>query len=319
MKTGRSQVAVIDPMKTLVTGAGGLLGKEFAAVKRDGLEIVGLNRLELDVTNRPSVERAFDAHKPDVVVNCSVILNVDKCEADPELCFGVNRDGVRNLLEVIIETGRPATFVQISSSEVFGRVNDGEFEINGYTEDDDPRPVSNYQKSKAQAEEVVKKICAGNPNSFPRWFVVRAGWLYGQGRPTFVEQFIASLQKPEEMLVISDQWRSPTPANDFVTGLFGLLGGSYRSGIYHIVDEVKPGEATTLDVLEEIKNYLGGSARASFRMVSRKDLFKVPRAPSNVLRNTKLPKLPYWRDSLRRYLQQNRRPSHQPATLGGGR
>lgn len=290
-------------MKILITGADGLLGKEFTIVKREGIEIVGLCHADLDVTDPRSIERAFQKHEPDIVVNSAVILNIDKCENDHALCFGVNRDGVKNLLEVLSRCAKPVTFVQISSSEVFGRVNDGEFKVEGYTENEKPRPVSNYQKSKAEAEEVVRKICSENQRVFKRWFITRAGWLYGRGRPTFVEQFVVSLQKPEEMLVISDQWRSPTSTGDFVKGLLDLLSSQKESGIYHIVSPVKRGEATTLDVLEEIKWHLGVRAKASYKTVSRKDLFKVPRAPSNVILNIKLPPLPYWRESLRKYLQ----------------
>ena len=290
-------------MKILITGADGLLGKEITSAKREGALIVGLSHTDLDVTNPKSIEKALDVHKPDVVINCAVILNVDKCEADQKLCFGVNRDGVKNLLEALLRRAKPVTFVQISSSEVFGRVNDGEFDINGYDENVPPRSASNYQKSKAEAEEVVRQVCSVNRDIFNRWFIVRAGWLYGRGRQTFVEQFAASLQKPEEMLVISDQWRSPTWTGDFVSGLFDLFSSERESGIYHIVSPVKKGEATTLDVLDEIRRFLGARAKATYKMVSRKDLFKVPRAPSNVILNTKLPPLPYWRESLRKYLK----------------
>lgn len=289
-------------MKILVTGAEGLLGKEIVAMKRDGFEVVGTDYSELDVTDLASIKKAFLKERPEVVVNCAVILNVDLCQENPNLCFGVNRDGVSNILKVFKELGKPVIFFQISSSEVFGRVKEGEYQINGYAEDDIPMPVSNYQKSKAEAEKIVTDFARQNPEILPRFYILRAAWLYGKGRRTFVENFLADLQQPKELSVIADQWRSPTWAKHFVDQLFLLLEKNYPNGIYHGVAEVLSGEATTPQVIEEISKFLGpNKVKATIKKVKRDDFFKVPRAPSNVLKNTKLPKLPYWRETLREF------------------
>ncbi|MEK7176664.1 MAG: hypothetical protein AAB704_02495, partial [Patescibacteria group bacterium] len=67
-----------------------------------------------------------------------------------------------------------------------------------------------------------------------------------------------------------------------------------------------PGEATTPQVIEEISKFLGPEkVKATLKEVSRAGFFKVPRSPSNVLKNTKLPKLLYWRDMLQEYLKEN--------------
>ena len=292
-------------MRILVTGANGLLGKEIIAVKRSGFEIVGTDHSELDITDLASIKKAFLKNKPDVVVNCAALVNMDFCEDNPKPCFSVNRDGVANLLQVIKEIGKPVVFVQISSSEVFGRINEGEYKIDGYLEDDEPKPVVNYQKSKAEAEKIVTEFARQNPEILPRSYILRAAWLYGQGRKTFVENFLADLQQPKELSVIAAQWRSPTWTKYFVAQLFLLLEKK-PSGIYHSVAEVLPGEATTPQVIEEISKFLGPEkVKATLKEVSRAGFFKVPRSPSNVLKNTKLPKLLYWRDMLQEYLKEN--------------
>ena len=167
-------------------------------------------------------------------------------------------------------------------------------------------PVSAYQKSKAEAEEVTKEYCEKYPKIFPKFYIVRAGWLFGKGRPTFVEQFSKQLLAGGEVSAVKDQWRTPTWTKYFAQGLLSLVVGQYESGFYHIASEFKPGEATTVQVIEEIRSILGEKAKkATIKLTSRAEVFKVPRAPSNVLKNTKLPKLPYWRDSLKEYLQGN--------------
>src|SRR3989338_148155 len=172
-------------MRILVTGAGGLLGREITARKQSGFEIIGLSHGELDVTNPKSIESALLWHKPDAIVNCAVVVNIDVCEKDGGLCFAVNRDGVANVLTAIKKIGRPTTFVQVSSSEVFGRVKEGEYKIEGYKEDDKPMPVTNYQKSKAEAESIVVEFGGRNPDVLPNWFIFLAAWLYGKATVSF--------------------------------------------------------------------------------------------------------------------------------------
>jgi dTDP-4-dehydrorhamnose reductase len=289
--------------KILVTGANGLLGSELVAYTHPDFEILGLTHDGCDITSPASIERALEAHRPDMVINCAVVVSVDKCENDPALCFGVNRDGVKHVLEAIAASGRPTTFVQISSSEVFGRVKEGEYAIAGYAEDDVPMPVSNYQKSKAEAEQILQDFAVVHHDTLTRWYIARAGWLYGASRRTFVEQFLEKLQQDEPLEVIANQWRSPTWTKHFAQGLFEILETGRESGIYHVTNDAHPGEASTLDVVEELTLYLGlDRVRAPLKLVSRDAIFKIPRAPSNVLKNTKLPKLPHWREALREYL-----------------
>lgn len=293
-------------MKILVTGANGLVGKELTATMRPEFEVVGTTHVELDVTSRDSIQSVLEKHQPEAIVNCAVVINMDLCEENPKLCFSVNRDGVENILETIKTVGKPMQFVQISSSEAFGRVEEGQYKVNGYTEDDELMPVVNYQRSKAEAEKIVTDFAYANPTVIPRFYILRAAWLFGRGRKTFVENFVESLQKPEELVAIEDQWRSPTWTKYFVESLYTLLEKKYPSGIYHGAAEVKPGEATTPDVLQEISKFLGPEkVKAKIKKIGREGFFKIPRSPSNVLLNTKMPKLPYWREQLAEYLALN--------------
>ncbi len=290
-----------------ITGGTGLLGRELTKhFGETGMwNVAPLDRAEVDVTDPGGVDRTIARLKPDTIVNCAVILDVDRCEADPEACFSVNRDGVKNLLTAAGKLEKPPTFVQIGSSEIFGRVKPGEYRIHGYRESDEPKPVSSYQRSKKEAEDALTSFVARNPNTLKHWYIARAGWLYGEGQPTFVDRFATLLQSKEPLTVIKDQWRSPTWTRDFARSLASVLENNLTSGVYHLTAEVKHGEATTMDVIEEIERHLGKkSARPKITFTTQAKFFKVPRAPSNVLLNTKLPKLPYWRDSLAEYLRE---------------
>lgn len=299
-------------MNVTIFGATGLVGSELIAYfSARGHNVIPLSSADCDITNSEDIRRALETHRPELVVNCAVMLDVDECEANPTLCYGVNRDGVKNILNTLndlvtddVMTHNSVTFVQISSSETFGRVHEGEYNPMGYKENDAQKPVSVYQKSKKEAEDIVLAFTREHPQTLKAWYIVRAGWLYGEGRPTFVDRFYTLLQSKEPLKVIKDQWRSPTWTRDFAKGLGELLENDHPSGIYHIVNEVHPGEATTQDVIEELEKYLGPrAAHPPITYVSQQEFFKVPRAPSNVLKNTKLPPLRYWREALREYLK----------------
>ena len=292
-------------MRIAITGADGLLGRALTRHFRtvQNAEVHPLSHADLDVTRPEQARAVFGRLRPDALINCAVIISVDRCEANPELAYAVNRDGVKNLLAAAAALDRPPVFVQISSSEVFGRWAQGTYRRDGYGEDDEPRPDSMYQKTKHEAEGVLAAFAGERPDRLKRWYLCRAAWLYGEGRDTFVEQFLRMLKNREAITVAYDQWRSPTWTRDFTAALAGFVSGNYPNGIYHIANEVAPGEATVMDVLGVIREHLGPQpGEIEIRRVPLREFFKIPRAPSNVLINTKLPKLRPWREALREYL-----------------
>ena len=59
-------------MRTLVTGAAGMLGRDVVRAARAAEhEVVALARADLDVTDAGSVERVLAGHRPGVVINCA--------------------------------------------------------------------------------------------------------------------------------------------------------------------------------------------------------------------------------------------------------
>ena len=81
--------------KILVTGANGLLGQKIIYNLKNRTDVSllacsrGVNRLietngykyiELDITNKNQVQKVISIEKPDAVINCAAMTNVDKCE-----------------------------------------------------------------------------------------------------------------------------------------------------------------------------------------------------------------------------------------------
>ncbi len=197
-------------MKTLITGAAGLLGKALMKVlpgtivpctSRPSPETAGWE--VFDVTDREDVLGAIRAHRPDVVVHCAAIGSVDKVQVDFKSGLAVNMHGT----SYVIEGARKvkAKLVMVSTNAVFDGRNPP------YAEDAHLCPVSNYGIIKAAAELAVRA-------SDVPWVVVRPILMYGNHNPwqrgNWVSAWIDRLSKGQECLVVDDVNTQPLYNHD---------------------------------------------------------------------------------------------------------
>src|SRR5215208_73451 len=101
-------------MKTIITGAGGLVGGALSRhLAGSGHDVLALRRADLDVTDASAVERLMKSERPELVINCAV-LGVDECERDPAAAHAVNADAPRTLAAAAAEAG--AQFLHFSTN-----------------------------------------------------------------------------------------------------------------------------------------------------------------------------------------------------------
>jgi nucleoside-diphosphate-sugar epimerase len=98
-------------------------------------------------------ESITEAVKDINIVIHLVALIPPKSEENKDLCFKLNVDGIRNVLEAIKTAGNRAKLIFTSSASVMGPTQHKVPPINPY---DPPVPTSNYTKSKIEAEELIK-------------------------------------------------------------------------------------------------------------------------------------------------------------------
>ena len=92
----------------LVLGANGQVGHELLRAETLAeLEITGLTRNDLDVSDRDAILRVLAERQPNIVVNAAAYTAVDKAESESELAFAVNRDAVGYLAEACREHSVP--------------------------------------------------------------------------------------------------------------------------------------------------------------------------------------------------------------------
>lgn len=225
--------------KVLVTGANGLLGQKLIGLLRNDIsvELIGTGKgasrlpeswagsytwMELDITDREEVLEVFAATKPDSVIHTAAMTQVDDCEKDREGCRILNVDAVKYVIEACEK--QDSHLIHLSTDFIF----DGE--DGPYTEEAVPNPVNYYGETKLEAENL---LLASNI----RWAIVRTVLVYGiaqdMSRSNIILWVKKSLEQGKTILVVNDQWRTPTLAEDLAEGCI-LIMKKGATGIFNI-------------------------------------------------------------------------------------
>ncbi|HEX7058256.1 MAG TPA: dTDP-4-dehydrorhamnose reductase [Solirubrobacterales bacterium] len=275
-------------MKVLVTGAGGMLGRDVVlAAGNAGHDVVGFGHAELDVADAASVAGKFELERPDVVVNCAAWTDVDGAEESEEAAMAVNGAGAGKVAGAAAALG--ASVVYVSSDYVFDGAKGAP-----YVESDQPAPLSAYGRTKLAGEEAT---AAANR----RHFIVRSSWLFGIGGSNFVETMLRLADGQNEVLVVRDQVGSPTYTWHLAHGLVRLLEG-VEFGIHHMS---ATGHCSWYDFAREIFEQAGVECKvlsSTTEMMGR----PAPRPAFSALVSQRRHaiELPTWQDGLAGYLAQ---------------
>lgn len=206
--------------QAVIFGSKGMLARALAAelVSR-GIDFVGLDLPECDLTRQADVAAVFARIRPSVVFNCAAFTKVDACEQQRELAEAVNGYAVGTLATMCREFD--ATLVHISTDFVFDGVG-----TRPYLTTDKPAPVSAYGRSKLLGEELLQKA---NP---ARWLIIRTAWLYGVGGPNFPRTMVEVARQGKPLRVVNDQVGAPTYTEDLAEAMVDLTL-SRAHGIFH--------------------------------------------------------------------------------------
>lgn len=223
-------------MKVLITGANGLLGQKLYLLltKQDNSEVVACSRgvnknsflstnyLELDITDKISVNKVFNEVCPDIVINTAAMTNVDQCESEKESCWQINVSGVANLIEAC--KNNRTFLIQLSTDFIF----DGS--AGPLDENAKPDPVNYYGESKLAGEKLII-------DSDIDWAIARTVLVYGliqeMSRSNIILWVKQSLEQGKDINVVDDQWRTPTLAEDLAMGCY-LIAKRRAKGIFNI-------------------------------------------------------------------------------------
>ncbi|MEO0132446.1 MAG: dTDP-4-dehydrorhamnose reductase [candidate division WOR-3 bacterium] len=227
-------------MKILVTGAYGMLGRDFCSLlKANGFSIWEWDLPEHDITNiNKTIEEILEL-KPDVVCHLAAYTNVDNAEKEPGRAFMVNVQGTWAIADACLQLDIPLLY--ISTDYVFDGTKNTPYE-----ENDPPNPINYYGKTKYLGEEVIK-------SHLKKYFIVRTSWLFGTHGRNFVTTIIELARKNKEITVVNDQIGSPTYTYDLSEALLKVITSKYY-GTYHITNS---GFCSWYEFALEIKKLTG--------------------------------------------------------------
>lgn len=223
-------------MKLLITGSNGLLGQKLVQLlsQDPGIQVIatskGKNRLSpgnynfesMDITNADAVMSVFSSIQPELVIHCAAMTQVDDCELAPERCALINIQGTKNVIKASIKVG--AYIEYVSTDFVFDGTK------KNLTELDEPNPISIYGRSKLEAERLIQE--SGLSSSIVRTVLVY-GVAQDPSRSNIVLWVKKKLENNESIRVVTDQWRTPTLAEDLALGCWQVAQHK-EVGIWHI-------------------------------------------------------------------------------------
>lgn len=210
-------------IRVLVTGVNGQLGYDVhKRLTSLGIESIGVDIDDFDITVKEQVESYILKIKPDVVVHCAAYTAVDKAEDDQVNCYAINVDGTRHIARAcrLID----AKMVYISTDYVF----DGKG-MEPQPEDKPSDPINYYGYTKEQGEMVVREL-------LDKFFIIRTSWVYGKNGNNFVKTMLRLVQTEEKINVVNDQIGAPTYTVDLAVLICDMLQTT-KYGIYHGVNE----------------------------------------------------------------------------------
>ena len=213
---GNGSLSESDPMRMVITGAGGRLGSALLRAYRDKFEIVGFDHDDLDLTFEQGIRSTIAPLEFDVLVNAAAFTNVDASESKRDEAFQVNAGAPKVLAQICNDHG--ARFIHFSTDYVF----DGE-KREPYTEDDPAKPISVYGESKRAGESSVLGVN-------DRHLVIRVSWVFGPERPSFIDAMIKRAGAEEHIEAVADKFSTPTYTKDIAEMLPQLFAGSGTRG-----------------------------------------------------------------------------------------
>ncbi len=276
-------------MKVLVTGVKGQLGYDVVKeLEKRGMEAVGVDIDEMDITDAASVDKVIKEANPDAVIHCAAYTAVDAAEENEELCRKVNADGPQNIANVCKELD--IKMIQISTDYVFN--GQGE---NFWEPVDEAAPTSVYGQTKYEGELAVR-------NTLEKYFIVRIAWVFGINGKNFVKTMLNLSKNYDTIRVVNDQFGSPTYTYDLARLLVDMVQ-TEKYGVYHATNE---GTCSWYDFACAIFEEAG--IEMNVVPVTTEEYGAKANRPANSrmskekLTENGFEKLPAWQDALSRYI-----------------
>ncbi|MCO4770495.1 MAG: NAD(P)-dependent oxidoreductase [Deltaproteobacteria bacterium] len=214
--------------RLLLLGGSGRLGSHLRRAAGDDLRVAvaapSRDELDLETASQEELDSLVGSGLYDVVLNCSAIALVDRCETERALADRIN--GVVPGMLATAAAKADVPFVHISTDYVFG----GEAApVGPFAETTPVGPAQYYGVTKAAGEEAVLAVPG-------RRTVARVSWLFGDGATPFQDYVLARARSLSEVPLL-DQASRPTWLPGLSLWLLNLAAalqeGAFAPNILH--------------------------------------------------------------------------------------
>ena len=229
--TQRSEGHSDEKMKRiLITGATGLLGSSVCVRAAKAFELYGVALtssvfppdcvpFRLDLTDKAKTIECLEETRPDVILHCAAITDVDRCEAKPAAARDLHIKVSRMLAAWARTTD--CLFIYVSTDSVFdGRAGN-------YNELDLPSPLNEYARTKLEGEI---EVLEANPTAL----ILRTNF-YGRSstRRNLVTWILDRLESGQRVKAFTDVYFNPLPAGIVAEIVLELIERN-ACGTFHI-------------------------------------------------------------------------------------
>lgn len=209
--------------KILIVGLGFLGSTIFKQATKFSLKPFGTHIIDLDISNITSIEKKIDDVKPDYIINCAALTNLDQIELNSISAYAVNAYGAKNLASVSYK--KKIKFIHISTDSVF----DGKCGL--YKEEDMPNPINEYAKSKKMGEDFIREISKEQ-------IIVRTNFYgYNQNQKFLFNWIVKNLQQKTSITGFHDVIFNPVEINNLSLMILELVHTEFF-GTIHLSSDV---------------------------------------------------------------------------------
>lgn len=278
-------------MRILVTGAKGQLGTDLMnELEKQGLEGVGVDIAEMDITDAKACMDVICGANVDAVIHCAAYTAVDAAEDNVELCRKINGEGTRNV--ALACKAADVKMMYISTDYVF----DGKG-TRPWEPDDHRDPLNVYGQTKYEGELAIEEL-------LDKYFTVRIAWVFGVAGNNFIKTMLRLGRERGAVSVVDDQVGSPTYTYDLARLLVDMIQTDHY-GRYHATNE---GMCSWYEFAVEIFRQAGMDQVTVTPVSSTEFAAKAVRPENSRMSKEKLSdngftRLPSWQDALSRFLQ----------------
>jgi dTDP-4-dehydrorhamnose reductase len=207
----------------VVLGAHGQVGRAVVELAQQrGVPHRALSRADCDITDQAALRT--NIQPGDFVINCAAYTAVDRAETNIGEAYRLNAVAPEQIAMVCAKIGAP--LIQLSTDYVFDGTGSRPAQ-----EEDAPRPLSVYGRSKLAGEIAVRM-------GTPAHIILRTSWVFSPHGINFVKTIRRIAGERAALRVVDDQVGGPTAACDIAAAVHAIIDAAATPsfacwGTYH--------------------------------------------------------------------------------------